>query len=116
MIHIIYNGGSSRAPKDYRRSCQKMVKTYFKPIGLEAVARPMDVVDFINFDSFGIDIQSELDPNEIVFFVVYDDQKPHKYFTNEDLLDEDFSREDMARSFISRKRRRVEMEQLLTMC
>lgn len=116
MIHIVYNGGSSQAPKNYRRSCRRMVQEYFTQIGLEAVARPMDVVDFINFDCFGIDIQSELNPNEVVFFVVYDDQNPRKYFTNEDLLDEDFSREDMARSFISRKRRRVEMEQLLTMC
>lgn len=115
-LTLLYNLYSSEAPLDTSngvKTLKKMCQNHFEKFGLIVEVREMELLDIIVFDEFGIDIESELHQGEQVYWLIYEDEKPSKYYTNESLVLHDMSREDLARSFLSRKRRRVEMKMAL---
>ena len=115
-LTLLYNRYSSEAPASLSngvKTLKKMCRCHFEKLGLMVEVREMEMLDIIVFDEFGINIESELHNGEQVYWLIFENDRPSRYFTNENLILDEMSREDIARSFLSRKRRRVEMKMAL---
>ena len=101
MINIIYNNDVEHAPKTGALRPAKRWAAKFKEKGIETIVRPFSLVLNAEFLKRGIDLNH--------YLVVYDDQQPNKYLTEE----LDMPLEDMISYFRPRKERSIEMKILL---